>query len=279
MRAIFQASLLLAAIWGAAFGQPPVVPTPETVGNPRGENWGDYNLTNSFEAGYRLADVNGNEGKYRSDVNYGNGIRLFSSSFSANSKDGHGKLFDEILLNTLGLGGDPYESVNLRIQKNRLYRYDMLWRTNDYYNPALTIDNGAHFRDTSHLMLDNELTLFPQSKIQFHFGYSRNNQDGPGLSTVQLFDDRGNIFTPFLNVKRINNEFRIGNDIQFRGFKFSWMHAWDNFREDSTYFSGAELGQNPRQYYAFQFQPLGALPRQFADMAGEPPWRTEILGR
>ena len=52
--------------------------------------------------------------------------------------DGHGRYFDEIVLNTLGLGNDPYQSAVLRVQKNSLYHYDMLWRLNDYYNPGLT---------------------------------------------------------------------------------------------------------------------------------------------
>src|SRR5947199_4405098 len=119
MRQTILASILLAAIASVAFAQPVVAPTPQTVGSARGENWNDYNITNSFETGYRLADIYGNRDKYRSDENYRNGIRLLGSSFAANSKDGHGGLFDEILLNTQGLGGDPYESASLRIQKNR----------------------------------------------------------------------------------------------------------------------------------------------------------------
>jgi hypothetical protein len=239
MRPILRASTLLAGIIGSAFAQQVVAPTPEPVGSARGEDQADYNITNSFETGYRFAGISGNDGKYRSDVNYRNGVKLLSSGFSANSKDGHGGLFDEILLNTQGLGGDPYESVKFRIQKNRLYRYDMLWRSDDYFNPALAIADGEHFRDTTRRMLDNDLTLFPQSRIQFHFGYSRNNQDGPALSTTQLFSSQGDIYAPFLNVKRLWNEFRVGNDIEFAGFKFSWMHAWDNFKEDSPF----QLGQ------------------------------------
>ena len=78
----------------------------------------DYNIVNSFETGYRFADISGNRDKYRSDENYRNGLRLLGSSFSANSKEGHGWLFDEIILNTQGLGNDPYEFANFRIQKN-----------------------------------------------------------------------------------------------------------------------------------------------------------------
>jgi hypothetical protein len=245
MRQIFRASLLFAAFAAATRAQPVVAPTPETVGSARGENWNDYNFTNSFEAGYRFADVFGNRGKYRSDENYRNGLRLLSSGFSANSKDGHGGLFDEIILNTLGLGGDPYESAGLRIQKNRLYRYDMLWRLNEYYNPGLTIADGGHFRNTSRRIQDHDLVLLPQSRIQFRFGYSRNDQDGPALSTVQLFNSRGDIFTPFMNVKRLYNEFRIGADIELWGFRFSWLRAWDNFKEDSSYLTGAAQPNPP----------------------------------
>ena len=111
-----------------AVAQQPVAPTPEQAGSPRGENTGDYNGVNTFETGYRFAVVDGNTGKYRSDVNYGNGLRLLGSSLTVNSRDGHGHLFDEIVLNTVGLGNDPYESAVLRISKNKLYRYDMTWR-------------------------------------------------------------------------------------------------------------------------------------------------------
>ncbi|MEO8128205.1 MAG: hypothetical protein ABI822_13975, partial [Bryobacteraceae bacterium] len=72
-----------------AQAQPVVAPTNEPVGPPRGENTGDYNITNSFETGYRWHTVDGNIGKYRSDVNFGNGIRLLGSTLTVNSKDGH----------------------------------------------------------------------------------------------------------------------------------------------------------------------------------------------
>jgi hypothetical protein len=78
---------------------------------------------------------------------------------------GHGGLFDEILLNTQGLGNDPYEFASFRIQKNGLYRYDMLWRLNEYYNPALTLSEGRHFRDTSRRMQDHDLILGAAAEV------------------------------------------------------------------------------------------------------------------
>ena len=233
-------------IFFAAFGtlltqgaaQQVVAPTPEQVGSPRGENSGDYNITNSFETGYRFSLVGGDLGEYRSDVNYRNGVRLLSSSFSMDSKDGHGRYFDQILLNTMGLGNDPYQSVMLRVQKNGLYRYDMQWRLNDYANAGLTVAGGLHAMDTVRRMQDHDLTLFPQGHFRVRMGYSRNTQDGPTLSSSLELDN--NSFNSsglpvFADLRRSWNEYRLGADMEFAGFKFTLLHRWDFFKEDTAY--------------------------------------------
>src|SRR5579863_7178825 len=74
-----------------------VAPTPEQAGPAKGRMWDDYNIVDSFETGYRFATVSGNQETYRSNVNFGNGIRLMSGFFSVNSKDGQGRFFDTIV--------------------------------------------------------------------------------------------------------------------------------------------------------------------------------------
>jgi hypothetical protein len=215
--------------------QPVVAPTTEQVGSPRGENSGNYNITNSFEVGYRWSLVGGDLGEYRSDVNYRNGIRLLSSSLTVDSRDGHGRYFDQILLNTLGLGNDPYQSAILRIQKNGLYRYDMTWRLNDYYNPGLTVAGGLHLMDTIRRLQDHDITLFPQSSYRLRFGYSRNTQSGPALSTSQEFDSTSAGLPVFADIRRQWNEYRIGGDIDTHGFRFTVLRRWDYYKEDTPY--------------------------------------------
>jgi predicted porin len=244
----------------AVLAQPTVAPTPEQAGSPRGDNTGDYNVTQSFETGYRFASVSGNDGTYRADVNYGNGIRLLGSSLFVNSRDGHGHWFDQIVLTTSGLGNDPYQSVTLHIEKNKLYKYDLLWRLDDYFNPDLVLTDGLHLMNTSRHLQDHNLTLLPQSKIRFLLGYSRNTQSGPALSTVQLFTQPGatapetpppppsSDFPVLENVRIQQNEFRLGGDLELAGFKLTLMHAWVFFKNDSGFEeSGAILGDNPVQ--------------------------------
>ena len=228
-------------MWCSA--QQPVAPTREPVGPARGDDWSGYNFVNSFETGYRLLSVSGNLNKYRSDENFGNGVRLLDSFFSMNSKTGHGRWFDELVLTTNGLGGDPYESAVLRVDKNRLYQYDLSWRRNDYFNPGLTTDGGQgqHLLDSSYTLQDHNLTLFPQSRIRFTLGYSRDAQSGAGISTVQLFnptgpfDATGDIFPIFTNVKRLQNDYRFGGELHWLGFTLNAMHGWEDFKDDTPY--------------------------------------------
>ncbi len=218
-----------------ALAQETVAPTTgEQVAPARGENVGGYNVVQSWELGYRYATVGGDDGKYRSDVNYQDGVRLLSSYLTVNSRDGHGHLFDEIVLTTQGLGNDPYESATLRVQKNRLYRYDMLWRSNAYYNPGLTVANGEHLFDTTYRWQDHEVTLFPQSWFRVRAGYSRTSQEGPALNTVQEFDSRGDIFPIFRDLKEQYNEYRVGMDVSLKGFRLTILHRWEYFKDDTS---------------------------------------------
>lgn len=272
MRPTFAVLLLAIA---AAHAQPVVAPTPEQVGKPRGEDWSGYNIVNSVEVGYRFHAVGGNPDKYRSDVNFGNGIRLLGSSFTMNSKDGHGRLFDEVVLTTQGLGNDPYESATFRIQKNGLYRYDLIWRENAYFNPGLTTGNaaGQHLLDTTYDSQDHDLTLFPQSKVKFFLGYSRGSQTGAGLSTTQLFDDRGNEFPFFANIARRRNEYRVGNEIALWGMRLNWMRGWEDFKEDTAFdLAAPSLGNNPASRTT-----LSAFQRREPYHGRSPYWRVALF--
>ena len=122
----------------------------------------------------------------------------------------------------MGLGNDPYQSAILRIQKNQLYRYDMTWRLNDYYNPGLTVAGGLHLMDTVRRLQDHELTLFPQSKYRLRVGYSRNTQDGPALSTSLEFGQQQHAqhgLPVFANLRRQWNEYRAGRRRGGRGLQ------------------------------------------------------------
>ncbi len=252
-----RSTLLTVALLAATVcAQTPVAPTNEPVGIPRGDNVSGYNVRQSFELGYRWHTVGGDEDMYRSTVNYGNGPRLLSSSLSVNSLEGHGGLFDQIQLNTLGLGNDPYESASLRLEKNRLYRYDLSWRSNAYYNPGLTIAGGEHFMNTVRHLQDHDLTLFPQSSFKLFLGYSSNTQTGPALTTIQQFDANGDVYPLFADVRRSQHEYRLGFEVRLFGFRLNALHGWTDFKDDTPVsLTAPSAGNNPADLEFAHFAP------------------------
>jgi hypothetical protein len=231
--------------WSPAPAQQTVAPTPERTGRPRGEDAGGYNIVQWFELGARFHDVEGSQNRYRSDINYGNGIRLLQSHLTVHSKDGHGRLFDEIVLTTQGLGNDPYESASLRIQRNKLYQYNLQWRFMDYVNPGLT--GGAvagHLVNTRRTMQDHDLVVLPDSPIRLLAGYSRNGQQGPALSSIQLFDARGDEFPLFAPVDRQQTELRLGVMVQAGRSRITLLRGWQRFEEVADMQASAEPGAN-----------------------------------
>ena len=132
-----------------------------------------------------------------------------------------------------GLGNDPYQYANLRVEKNKLYRYDLNWRSNAYYNPGLRADHGQHFADTVRNWQDHDLTLLPQSRIKFFLGYSGNVQTGPGITSALLLDTRGDQYPLFANIRRQQHEYRAGFEAAAKGWRLNVMHAWVDFKEDT----------------------------------------------
>jgi hypothetical protein len=267
---VFTFALLFLPAWA----QPTVAPTGEPTGNPRGENTTGYNVRQSFELGYRWRAVDGSETGYRSMVNFGNGIRLLGTSLSVQSREGHGRFYDHIALNTQGLGNDPYQAANLRVEKNRLYRYDLLWRSNAYLNPGLRAPGGLHPLDTVRNLQDHDFTLFPQSAFTLFYGYSRNTQSGPGLSTANLFDaSRGDIFPLFADIHRRQNEHRFGGEVAVLGFRLHLMRGWVGYEENPPQpLRGAGPGADPQDNST-----LASFRRSESYTGGSPYWRAALF--
>ncbi len=225
------AIILLPALLAA---QDTVAPTwGEQVGSTRGTNKGDYNIVQNWETGYRFMSVGGDRGKYSSDVNYRDGIRLLSSQTSVYSKAGKGRYFDEFVLSTQGLGNDPYESAVLRVAKNGLYRYDFSWRQNDYFNPGLIVSAGEHLENTKHRWQDHEFTLFPEKNFRVRAGYGSVTLNGPAFASQQEFDTKGDVYPVFRNIQQRFDEYRIAADGRVKNFKFTVQRRWEFYKEDT----------------------------------------------
>jgi hypothetical protein len=265
LRVLWGPTLVLMLLAGVAMAQTPT-PTPKkseakkpsTSSTQAGEDAGNYNIISSIEFGYRGLRVDGDQNKYRSDLNYKAGPRLFDSSFLVRSKDGKGDLFDTLLVTSTGWGADPYGNLRVSAEKPKWYRFEGTYRKFKYFRFLNNIANpnwlfspaafvvppnpvtGEHGFNTKTEMGDFDLTLLPKNeKIKLTLGYSPERYSGPAFTTYHY---AGNEFQLLSNLKTRANDFRLGAEGTLGPIDYSFLQGFRRFRDDS--FIGQGLGIN-----------------------------------
>lgn len=258
--------LVLASV--ARAQQPTPSPTPkkspeaktESSAVEAGEDAGDYTIISSLEFGYRGLKVDGDLNKYRSDLNYKAGPRLFDSSFLMRAKDGKGGLFDTLLVTSTGWGADPHGHMRISVEKPKWYRFDGTYRRFKYFNFLNNLANpnwvftpvgfsrppnpvtGEHGYNTRQQLGDFDLTILPKNnRIRFNVGYSPERYSGPAFTSYHI---GGNEFVLLSQLRSRANDFRVGADGKAGPIDFSFLQGFRHFREDSFINLGATPGVN-----------------------------------
>ena len=233
------------------------LPTPTPV--PADEN---YTISSSIEVGVRGLSVNGNNEKFRSDLNYRPGLRLFDSSFLIDSKKG--EQFDHALFQSSGWGSDPSGFFRGNIDKSGLYKFSSTVRKNNYYNDLLNfaptwsqaVSTGSQHRfDTRRNLGDFDLTLFPDSeKLRMRFGYSYNRNEGPGMYNMRwpAFSSstgsniRGEEYNVLTKWGSNSDDLRMGVEGKLLGFNMGVNYGYRQFHDGTTfYIPTTNVGNDP----------------------------------
>lgn len=204
----------------------------------------DYEVKSSIEFGVRGRKVNGSLDKYRSDLNYGPGFRVFDSSLLITAKEGTNKPFDTFLVTGSGWNADPNGYARINIEKLGWYRFDSTVRRMSYFNNLDNFALGEHTRNTKRNMGDFDVTFLPQNEnIRFNVGYSFNRQSGPGTITYDYSRDEYEVNS---RADSISDDFRFGVEAKVLGFHLTFTEGFRTFRDDTQYsIDGLNLGANP----------------------------------
>ena len=230
-------------------------PTSSTVG----DDAGPYNVVGSIEFGYRGQRVDGDVNKFKSDLNYKAGPRIFDSSFFIKAKDGkEGGLFDTLMVTSTGWGADPQGNMRISMENPKWYRFDGQYRRFKYYRFLNNIANptwlfspiptnanpvtGLHGFDTRTTMGDFDVTILPKNEtIRFNFGYSPERYEGPSYTN---YHNGGNDFWLLNNMKSKADDWRIGADGKIGILDWTFVQGFRRFRDDSVIPAGVGLNIN-----------------------------------
>ena len=231
----------------------------------KGIDQGNYNIKQSIEFGGRFTSISGDQQAYDTFVNLQQGARLLGFTMEMNSLDHHDTWFDRFYFSNFGYGGDPNQVSWLRVSKNNWYNFNALFRKDqnawDYlllanplnpstppianapagFNPIVNapvnvlnsavIGTSPHPFSTRRKLGDYNLLVLPQSKVRFRVGYSNNNVNGPGFSSIH----QGTEQYLLANYSTIVNTYRLGVDFRLLPrTNFSYDQIWMYYKGDST---------------------------------------------
>jgi hypothetical protein len=222
-----------------------------------------------MELGVRGLSVNGDHDKFRSDLNYRAGVRIFDSSFLIENNNRYGgKLFDTALITSSGWGADPQGSFRFNVDKTAVYRFDSNVRSVKYFNNlknhaivwSQTFPTGSQHRaDTEHRFGDFDLTVFPErDDFRMRFGYSFNNTSGPGTNNIRFSGDEYQVNS---DIRTRSHDLRLGVEGQLLGFNVGVNYGHRIFRDSTRFFLDSfNLGNNPAATSSFLNSSLRLLP-------------------
>ncbi len=231
----FIAAIAVLVFAGMAYSQDPQS-TPETT-------YGGYNITATTEFGWRGRSLDGNELKYKSDLNYKRGFRFFDSNLYFSKEDG--KWFDSLLIMNSGWGADPSGNFRLNMEKFKYFKLNFNTRRVKYFNNLANYvsvnGQSQHTQDWIHNLSDLDFTLFPQSrKLRLNFGASFSDASGDGTWTARAYRDD---FVVPNNTKLTAKDFRLGAEGELWGFNWGLTQGFRTFKDLSNYIQGP--GTNP----------------------------------
>lgn len=217
--------------------------SPTPTASPSDVSASDSGINSTVELGVRGVHVNGDNDKYRSDLNYRPGFRVFDSSFLIESKPGS-NFFDSALVTTSGWGGDPTGMFRMNIERTGFYKFDSNIRRVKYFNFLSNHALNEHNADTDHGFGDFDLSIFPEREsLRFRLGYSFNRTGGDGGYTTRAFSDEFGVLS---NIDNQSDDFRAGVEGKVFGFNLGLNYGFRKFGEETRYFiDGLNLGNNP----------------------------------
>jgi hypothetical protein len=214
--------VLIVCFGSAARAQAPAAAgpvTPEVVS-------GGYVIHQSIDLGVRVSTTTGSDAMYNTLVNLHTGPRVLDQMLSMRSENHQGILFDNLLIHSMGWGGDPENFLRFNADKDKWYAFRADFRRDQNFfdynlvanplNPTTSVPNvpvgvSPHSFETRRRMSDFDLTLFPQSFLSFRLGFSRNNMTGPSYSSIHEGTD-AYLYQPWNTTL---NSYRAGVDWKF----------------------------------------------------------------
>ncbi len=200
--------MMMTAVMAAAQSRNPSPNNPLPAPDAQMSVPAGYAVHGSIDAGGRMAGITGGGAMYDTLVNLQSGPRVLGETFEMHALPGNKHtLFDDLSAFSNGFGGDPNNFSSLTVSKGKYYEFDGTFsRDRQYFdydllnNPNIPsgqsipigstgaslawpqVEQSPVMFNTVRRMTNTNLTLLPESKVTYKFGYAQDIFQGPSLS-------------------------------------------------------------------------------------------------
>ena len=176
------------------------------------------------DVGLREVSLSGDESKYRQHVNLDDGARIFGLSlrFAPSKEAGH--VPDLIELNASGLGGDPYQNIDLQIREYGGYQFKYSRRQSDYFYDDLLIDPTAASIEKS---TGGDFHKFDFERVRDSVSLDINLSDRAKLALEYDRYEKTGDSTTVYDIEREEFELDQPIDELHQSYAASLEYAWD----------------------------------------------------
>lgn len=218
---------------------------------------GGFNTQGSVTVGYRFDDVKGYVPMFQELSDLNKGLRLMDFNIFGEAAQGANPFADSYSISASGLGGEPFETGQVSVRKNRLYDFRANWRQSYFYSnpndnvvlPIAAVASGLstgltdnHAWGTVRKFGSADLTLHATNNLRFNFDYYRTSDSGPTFTTEALdfFDSpsywgtfaRANPYYLYAPISDDANRFTGGIDYTYRAWTLHYHLGYQTFIEN-----------------------------------------------
>ncbi|RPI28045.1 MAG: hypothetical protein EHM61_06480 [Acidobacteria bacterium] len=178
----------------------------------------------SLDAGNRVeSGFKGSRDLYRSQLDYGEGPKLFRANLEVSVPQGSNSFFDRIQLRLNDWGGEPHTSANFRMSKSGAYELKFDYQNVQYFssiprfaNPFFEQGNlqSQHIFDIGQRYSRLEVRFRPNKAITPFVAWDRTDRRGPVRTTLSGGGDEfviGSLYDTYSNDLRGGVNFNVSN--------------------------------------------------------------------
>ncbi len=210
-------------------------------------------FSGDFLFSFRLVDTSGPgaDYKYKEDINLRRGARLSNFSLSLQPENGLKNLFDRLDVRVLNLGGDPYETISVGLQKYGRYQMQYDRRKSNYFYQDLTqMESGGlydlHIFDFDRVHDSGSAKVQLSKAIGLFFDFNRYTKKGVSTTTLDVSRLEYEFEKP---VQEDSREFSFGVDARFGRTFLVLEEKFLDYKNENSYFLPGYADGGPEEEY------------------------------